>query len=41
MKKLIFNAKLANSEIPVIDLWLMWLKDTWERIEHMDGYLGN
>jgi len=34
---LVFNAKLANSEIPVIALWLMWLQDTWARIEHMDG----
>jgi len=38
---LIFSAKLADSEIPVIAIWLIWLQDTWARFECMDGQLGN
>ena len=41
MKIWFFSGKLADSEIPVIALWLMWLQDTWARIECMDGQLGS
>ena len=41
MKIYFFSAKLADSEILVIALWLIWLQDTWARIECMDEYLGN